>query len=368
MSTQIECKLAVQQRVLPAYRTAFFDHLADFCQDGLSVFAGTPRPGEALGAEGDLKKANYTYADNLHLGRGWLYACHQRNILTWLEWWNPDVLIVEANPRYLSTPSACRWMKTRNRPVIGWGLGAPPGAGFWRGLLRERFLAGFNALITYSSQGADQYRSAGFPVERIFIAPNASTNRPVFPFQGKEGEFENGRGRILFVGRLQSRKRVDLLLHACSKLPGDVQPELTIVGDGPVRPDLEGLAREIYPRAVFAGEKHGADVEPYFRSADLFVLPGTGGLAVQHAMSEGLPVIVAEGDGTQSDLVRAGNGWVIPPDDLESLQNRLAEALADPYKLRAMGRESFRIVSEEINVEVMVEAFARAIRSVRGEK
>jgi glycosyltransferase involved in cell wall biosynthesis len=367
MSKPIECKLAVQQRVLPAYRTAFFDLLAESCQGGLSVFAGTPRPGEALGAEGELKKAHYTYAENLNLGRGRLYACHQRNILAWLDRWNPDVLIVEANPRYLSTPSACRWMKTRNRPVIGWGLGAPPGAGFWRGLLRERFLARFDALITYSSQGADQYRSAGFPEDRIFIAPNASTNRPVFPFPGKEGEFDHGRGRILFVGRLQSRKRIDLLILACSKLPGDVQPELTIVGEGPVRPDLEGLAREIYPRAKFVGEKHGADVEPYFRGADLFVLPGTGGLAVQHAMSEGLPVIVAEGDGTQSDLVRAGNGWIVPAGDLETLQNRLAEALSDPYKLRAMGRESFRIVSEEINMEVMVEAFARAVRSVNGK-
>jgi len=37
----------------------------------------------------------------------------------------PDALIMEANPRYLSTASAVKWMHKQNRPVIGWGLGAP---------------------------------------------------------------------------------------------------------------------------------------------------------------------------------------------------------------------------------------------------
>jgi glycosyltransferase involved in cell wall biosynthesis len=367
MSILIEAKIGIQQRVLPAYRSEFFDLLADACQDGLSVFAGRPMPGEALGTEGELNKAVYAYAENMHMGRGRLYACHQRNIITWLQRWNPDVLIAEANPRYLSTPSAVRWMKARNRPVIGWGLGAPPGASFWRGLLRERFLSGFDALITYSSAGAEQYRAAGFPEKRIFIAPNASVRRPKEPNQEMRPELDGGRGKVLFVGRLQSRKRVDNLLRACAILPEAMQPELTIVGDGPVRPDLESLAQEIYPRAVFAGEKHGEEARPYFRAADLFVLPGTGGLAVQHAMSEGLPVMVAEADGTQNDLVRKENGWLVPADEVEALATRLTEALSDPGRLRVMGRESLRIVCDEINLEVMVEAFARAVQSVQGK-
>ena len=367
MNNMIDCKLAVQQRVLPVYRAAFFDLLAESCRDGLSVFAGIPRPGEALGAEGELKKAVYAYAENMHMGRGRIYACHQRNILTWLERWDPGVLVAEANPRYLSTPSAVRWMKERNRPVIGWGLGVPPGTGFWRNLLRDRFLAGFDALITYSSQGAEQYRSAGFPAERIFIAPNASIQRPQNGCPERPPTYKDGRARILFVGRLQSRKRVDVLLRACAMLPAEVQPALTIVGEGPVRPDLEGLAREVYPQAEFVGEKHGEDVRPYFHAADLFVLPGTGGLAVQHAMSEGLPVLVAEADGTQGDLVRSGNGWLVPAGDQKALVDRISEVLKDPARLRTMGRESFRIVYEEINLEVMVSVFAAAVRTVQAK-
>ena len=82
---------------------------------------------------------------------------------------------------------------------------------------------------------------------------------------------------------------------------------------------MEALAKQIYPSAEFIGAKHGDELKPYFAEADLFVLPGTGGLAVQEAMSHGLPVIVAKGDGTQDDLVRAENGWQIPPGDYGAL-------------------------------------------------
>src|SRR5574342_60861 len=126
---------------------------------------------------------------------------------------------------------------------------------------------------------------------------------------------------------------------------------------------LESLAREIYPRAEFAGAKHGAELKPYCMEADLFVLPGTGGLAIQEAMSYGLPIIVAQGDGTQDDLVRKENGWQIPPDDFGALVSTIKDALSDVARLRRMGEESYRIVKEEINTEKMVEIFIKTVNS-----
>ena len=95
--------------------------------------------------------------------------------------------------------------------------------------------------------------------------------------------------------------------------------------------------------------------------ADIFVLPGTGGLALQEAMSYGLPVIAAQGDGTQEDLVRPETGWRIPPNDEDALIETLREALANPPRLRTMGAAAYRLVSEEINTEKMVEVFLRAL-------
>ena len=356
--------LALQQRVLPSYRVPFFDMPAQACARGLSLFAGLPRAGEGI-PDGNLRVANYVPARNIHIFEGSLYLCYQRGLIDWLEHWNPDALIVEANPRYLATSSAVKWMHAHGRRVIGWGLGAPPlgSEGIlngYRQTRRSQFLNQFDALISYSRRGADEYAALGFPREKVFVAYNAVSPRPLYPLPARPPAFEIAPV-ILFVGRLQARKRLDDLLRACAEM--EAKPRLIIVGDGPERGPLESLARQVYPSVEFVGAKHGAELKSYFTEADLFVLPGTGGLAVQEAMSYGLPILVAKGDGTQDDLVRESNGWQIPSDDYDALVRTIRLALSDVRRLRTMGAESYRIVSEEINLEKMVEVFVQALNS-----
>lgn len=358
-------KVGVVQRVLAEYRAPFFNALGVACPGGLEVFAGEPREDEMIKTAASLDSARFTHGKNLHLLKNNFYLCLQFGLLRWLKQLNPDILIVEANPRYLRTPAALRWMRKRARPVIGWGLGAPPTSGLLAGFRCQRrahFISQFDALITYSQTGADEYARSGFPPERILIAINAVAPAPTHPLPERPVLAKDQPGRVLFVGRLQARKQVDKLLRACSQLPEVLQPDLVIVGDGPDRERLETLAEEVYPCAVFTGALYGAELAEQFHSADLFVLPGTGGLAIQQAMSYGLPMIAAEADGTQADLVRPENGWQIPPDDLTALGAALSTALEDIPALRKMGAESYRIVSEEINLEKMVAVFIEALK------
>ncbi len=362
-------RLALQQRVLPAYRLTFFDLLAGVCEGGLSVFAGQPLPVEHIAVSERLERAHYVAARNRHLAHPGspFYQCWQPGIVDWLEEWNPDALIVEANPRYPSNRRAIRWMHARGRPVLGWGLGAPPVSGrlaAWRTRQRAKFLNSLDALIAYSQRGAEGYRQLGFPAERVFVAPNAVAPRPQSLPPDRPAIYQE-RPTVLFVGRLQARKRIDNLLRACAALPEPLQPRLWIVGDGPARGDFESLAGQIYPQAEFTGAKYGEELDAYFAAADLFVLPGTGGLAVQQAMAFGLPVIVAQGDGTQSDLVRIVNGWQVPPGDVEALTGALGSALSDVPRLRRMGAVSYRIVAQEINLERMVRIFLEALSGFR---
>ncbi len=358
-------KVGLVQRVLPDYRAPFFNALGQACEHGLGVFAGKPRPAEMIKTAAGLEHARLTRGTNLHLFRGSLYLCLQIGLMRWLKTWDPDVLIVEANPRYLRTTAALRWMHRLGRPVIGWGLGSPPIDGPLAGLHRRRrltFLRQFDTLITYSQAGAAEYARLGIPAEQIFVAVNAVTPRPAHPMPARPLPERGQPARVLFVGRLQARKQIDNLLSACGKLPDGLQPMLVIVGDGPERERLESLAQEIYPRARFTGALYGDALAEQFRTADLFVLPGTGGLAIQQAMSYGLPVIAAEADGTQADLVRPANGWHVPPNDLPALLNALSEALGDLPALRKMGAESYRIVAEEVNLDQMVSVFISALK------
>jgi glycosyltransferase involved in cell wall biosynthesis len=363
-------KLALQQRVLPNYRAPFFDLLASACDGGMSLFTGLPRPVEGITTTNELRIANYKLGNNIHLFDGSFYLCYQQGLIDWLKEWNPDALIMEANLRYLSTPAAIKWMHKQNKPVLGWGLGAPSplrpspigrggGVRAWTSFIHQ-----FDAVIAYSQRGADEYAALGFPKEKIFVAHNSVALPPSSLLLARPATF-NVRPYVLFVGRLQARKRVDFLLRACAEINQNIK--LVIIGDGPERVALEALAKEIYPSAEFIGSKHGVELKPYFEEADLFVLPGTGGLAVHEAMSYGLPVIIAQGDGTQDDLVRKENGWQIPPDDFEALTFAIKDALADVARLRRMGAESYRIVKEEINIEKMVDTFVKALNLLTGK-
>ena len=363
-------RLAIQQRVLPAYRAPFFNLLAEACQGGLSVFAGSALPEEAIAHSGELDRARFYPARNLNLFpiRSPFYQCWQVGWRRWLEAWQPDVLIVEANPRYPTTRMAVRWMHARRKPVLGWGLGVPSLAAgsfgqswleAWRQRQRVPFLRSLDGMIAYSRRGAEEYRRLGFPPGRVFVAPNAVTPRPTHPPPSRPEEVGHPPV-VLFVGRMQARKRLDLLFQACAALPSGSQPDVWIVGDGPDRSDFERQAQQLYSKARFFGERRGEELEPLFAGADLFVLPGTGGLAIQQAMAHGLPVVVAQGDGTQEDLVCPSNGWLVPPGDLSSLIQTLKSALGDRRRLREMGAESYRIVSEEVNLEKMANVFVQA--------
>jgi len=360
-------RVGLQQRVLPAYRVPFFDHLAGRCELGLSLFSGEPRPGEAILEGARLRVARHVPARNVHILSGNAYLCAQRGWKEWLEGWNPDVLVLEANPRYLTNPLALSWMHARHRPVIGWALGATPLKGILpapRRHLRKKYLQQFDAVIAYSSKGAEEYVASGVQEDRVHVAYNAvapppgpAVERP--PLEGRPAQ-------ILFVGRLQDRKRVDLLLKACAQQTRPLR--LTIVGDGPARKTLESLSRDIFPDARFLGAQRGEALRKSFEQADLFVLPGTGGLAVQEAMAHGLPVMVAEGDGTQRDLVQPENGWLLPPGDEEVLTALLMEALSDPGRLRQMGMNSRHLAATQFNIQAMADSFVRVLSSVVGDR
>ncbi len=364
--SSIPVRLGVQQRVLPAYRAPFFEALAAACPRGLGVFAGSPRPQEFIGGQGVLNAAQFTPARNVHLLSGRWYLCWQAGLLRWLENWQPEVLVVEANPRYLRTGAAVRWMRARQRPVIGWGLGAPGGSGRLEALrngARRRFLRQFDGLITYSQKGAQEYRQAGFAAERIFVAPNAAAPRPVWPAPARPLGYSAGRPTVLFVGRLQARKRVVFLLRACATLPPMCSRRCGWWAMART-PGAGSAGQAGLPGDAVLWQRQAPSWNPFYRRR-LFVLPGTGGWP---SAGHGL---WPAGDCRRSRWYpgdwcarRMAGRWRGSPG---RLQTALQQALADPPRLRRMGEASYRIAAQEVNLERMVAVFAQAVAAVRGE-
>jgi len=353
------------QRIVPSYRAELFSMLGEAFHEHFSLFAGDARRSENVHPAGDIAHVKRFAARNIHILEGKTYFCWQGGLMPWLRTWNPDVLIMEANPRYLHSHHAIRWMKNRNRPVIGWGLGTGGETNPTSMIGRQwlKFLSQFDMMISYSQKGAEEFLNMGFNPSQVVIAPNAVLRRPSAMIK-RSLKFSEEGPIILYVGRLQERKKIDNLIQACDEVGKQRKLQLWIVGDGPEKESLKSMADDILPRTRFFGALHGDDVSPLFEKADLFILPGTGGLAVQEAMSYGLPVIVAEADGTQSNLVRPENGWMIQGEDVLQLTECLETALRSSEKLREMGRRSFSIVQNDVNLEIMVDVFLSAIDTV----
>lgn len=361
-------RVGVVQTSLAKFRVPVFEALGERCTAGLGVFADSSAAYQHVKSESSLEHATFFRARNVLVPLGPLRIWWQRGIGSFLREWDPSLLVVEANPRSLSSRYAVRWMHARGRPVIGWGLGTLTlGKGLVRLRRRARigYLRSFDAMMAYGSRAAREYEAIGFPADRIHVTHNAATPRPDAPPPDRPPAFAPGGPTVLFVGRLLPGKRVDVLLRACAALAPEERPRLRIVGDGPERAALEAVARDVFPDAEFLGALFGQELAAVFASADLFVLPGLGGLAVQEAMAHALPIIVADGDGTQFDLVTEANGWHVTPGDTAALTARLRDALAQPERLRRMGAESYRVVAEEINLDTLVAKIVRALHAVR---
>ena len=107
-------------------------------------------------------------------------------------------------------------------------------------------------------------------------------------------------------------------------------------------------------------------VDAYFAAADVFVLPGLGGLAFNQAMFWRTPCIGGEADGTEDDLVMDGvTGFRFKPGDADSLRDAMQRALAmQPARRAEMGDAARRVIVERSNVNFMVQMFSRTLETM----
>lgn len=147
----------------------------------------------------------------------------------------------------------------------------------------------------------------------------------------------DGRKKILFAGRLEPRKGVEVLIRAVARLQrSDVT--LIVAGDGPREPEARALVARTGIRAEFLGALPDDDFAGLFRSVDLFCHPATGGesfgIVLLEAMAAGTPVICSDLAGFRA---AAGDAAVyFPAADDDALALALARMLDDPEQARVM--------------------------------
>jgi teichuronic acid biosynthesis glycosyltransferase TuaC len=176
---------------------------------------------------------------------------------------------------------------------------------------------------------------------------------------------------LVTVAHLVARKRHADVLRALAVL-GPRHPTLRyeIIGDGPERIALEGLAARlgVSERVDFRGQLAPEQAIAQARLCTLFVMPSTEeafGVAYVEAMAAGVPAIGCRGEPGPEEIAAAGDGFMlVPPGDIERLTQRIDELLSDTRRLREAGQRARATVAANFTWERCGEQTLAAYRQV----
>jgi glycosyltransferase involved in cell wall biosynthesis len=223
-----------------------------------------------------------------------------------------------------------------------------------------RILRAADLVICPSEGITAQLEENGFPADRLAVVPNGVPDpEALSPERRVRLDAELGLDHdsevVCLVARLAPQKRHDRFLEAVAMVRRHrPQARYLIVGDGPLRSELEALAAErgLDDVVVFTGSR--SDATDLIARSDLMVLSSDWeglSIAALEAGARGVPVISTDVAGAR-EVLRTGAG-VIVPKDAEALAEAISAALADPDRRARMKAEALRLHRECFSVARM---------------
>lgn len=385
-------KVALIHNIISPYSVSFFERLSRHPAVDLFVYfcAKTHKERKDIWDISESDKFNYTVLSGITLESYRLvYLIYHINpsIIPRLIRGKYDVVIIGGCNDFI-TQAAFVTSKLLKTPVILWSEGIKSSQ--WPGDIKSaqsllvkvaspltKFITKkVDAIVVPGTMSRDFYIGEGARKKKVFIAPNALDDEMFMQqgskFKGGKETVKRGLGIrnkkvILYVGQLIERKGVRYLIEAYNQLKRDYDDAcLVIIGDGPLRKELEGICAEGDIKGVhFTGNKSQRELPKYYSIADLFVLPtleDIWGLVVNEAMACGLPVISTIAAGCSVDLIIPGeNGFIVDEANVDQLSSAMKKIILDENLARKMGRKSLEIIKGRHNLNKMVDGFTSAI-------
>jgi L-malate glycosyltransferase len=285
--------------------------------------------------------------------------------------------IVGPENKYLNNlwllPLSALGLKT----VAFWGLGPhmhPDRRSAISEWMKERSVRTVAWWFAYTESVAADLRQRGVLEEKITVVQNATDTVELRRLlkdipehevaEAKESLTGTSESKIgFFCGRLGSAKALPFLIesarivkHRCAQF------HLVIVGSGPERQWLEqAIAGE--PWIHYLGSKWGPDSALLYKMADVFLLPGTAGLAIVDSFAAGLPLIATELPNHPPEIsyLREGENGMITPHDPAAYAEAIATVFETPALLDRL-RAGAVTAGSQYTIEAMVENFRTGVR------
>ncbi len=229
-----------------------------------------------------------------------------------------------------------------------------------------------DCVVCNSRAAADRLTRAGLPDHKIKVIPNAL---PQEAFAETAPALPRSESvlRVGMIARMNNPvKNYPVLLDAAARLAAKYSNvEFLLAGDGPLRPELESMAKSlgIERQVRFLGDR--SDIPAVLASMDISVLTSHSeslSNAILESMAAGLPV-VATRVGGNPDLVHEGEtGFLIPPGDAASLAEAIERLLAAPELRREFGRKAKAFALENFSLTRVRDQYERLYTALLARK
>jgi glycosyltransferase involved in cell wall biosynthesis len=233
---------------------------------------------------------------------------------------------------------------------------------------RQIFKRSADAFITFSKFLSESLLDLGVPTEKIRVLPN-EVNTTKFK-AGKEPRSEN---LLLFVGRLDPKKGIPILLQSLKFLKKPVKLVLIGPPSGYVEYSvrtaklIEDARSNTIHEVLYLGSIGSSELLQWYQKASIFVLPSVSEsfpMTILEALSCGAPV-VASNVGAISDIVQDHkNGLLVPSKDPVKLAAALQSLLDDDGLRTEYGREGAKYVRKNFSSEVLIHRLIDIYRSL----
>ncbi|HWY57528.1 MAG TPA: glycosyltransferase [Terriglobales bacterium] len=213
-----------------------------------------------------------------------------------------------------------------------------------------------DAVICNSQAAADRLISRGLPEHRVAVIGNGL---PAIAFAKAEPALPRRSGllRVGMIARMnaQYKNHLEFLRVATAIHNRFPDVEFVLVGDGPLRPELEHRAQSLGlgKQAVFLGDRR--DILAILASLDISVLPSSSesmSNVVMESMAAGLPV-VATNVGGNPELINKHTGILVSPHDQDGLMGAIERLLRDANQRAALGQNAQQYARQNFALEQM---------------
>jgi len=375
LQVQDVCRVAILQRVCTGYRKGLFQKISENENITLRVFIGDDIPNSKVKSTQDLTGIDVVKLPTKFIQVGRRIFVSHINLQQALNEFEPDVIICEGESNLLSYLKAIiyKWQHPAVK-LIHWSLGGLPGEKIdpqsIKAKVKSLLHKPFDCFIAYSSYGKTVLKKLGRSAEHIVVATNVSDTdyhlerSSQLKLTTEEAREQLGlpdRYTALYVGAIDDNKRLGILVKAAEKLDR-LQFNVVIVGDGEYLQEIKKEVESNNINNVYLPGRVSAELATYYRAADVFVLPGRGGMVISEAMAYGLPVIVFQADGTEYDLVENNKtGVLLKTGSVDELAESINKLSQDTQHAKEMGQKAQQQVREQYNRAAMVSNIISAI-------